>query len=130
MCVATSRPRVQPENDVLTNGDLLGRVLETFVVAQIRAETALMSPQPRLDHLRTGEGRQQIDLVIELGADRLVAIEIKATASPDPGDARHLRWLRRELGDQVTATVLLHTGPFTTTLEDGTFATPVSSLWR
>jgi uncharacterized protein len=32
--------------DVVSNGDLLGRLLETFVVAQIRAEVALMSPAP------------------------------------------------------------------------------------
>ncbi len=117
------------ENDVMTDGDLLGRVLETFVVAQIRAEAALMSPAPRLHHLRTGEGRQEIDLVIEVGARALVAIEVKATSSPDPGDARHLRWLRRELGGDVIATILLHTGPHTLVFNDGTVAAPISSLW-
>ncbi|MEZ5383477.1 MAG: DUF4143 domain-containing protein, partial [Microthrixaceae bacterium] len=40
------------ENDVLTDGDLLGRLIETFVVAQCRAEIALMSPAPRMHHLR------------------------------------------------------------------------------
>jgi predicted AAA+ superfamily ATPase len=117
------------ENDVVTDADLLGRVIETFVVAQIRAEVALMSPAPRLHHLRTGEGRHEIDLVVEVGARRLVAIEIKSTSSPDSGDARHLRWFRRELGDECVATVLLHTGPFMFTLEDGTIAAPISALW-
>jgi uncharacterized protein len=117
------------ENDVLADGDLLGRVIETFVVAQIRAEVALMSPQPRLHHLRTAETRQEIDLVIEVGARKVVAIEIKATSTPDSGDARHQRWLRRELGDAVAATVLLHTGPFGFTLDDGTIAAPIASLW-
>jgi uncharacterized protein len=117
------------ENDVVFNGDLLGRLLETFVVAQIRAETALMSPSPRLHHLRTAEGRHEIDLVIEVGASALVGIEIKATSTPDPGDAKHLRWFRRELGDQVRATVLLHTGRHTVTFDDGTIAAPISSLW-
>lgn len=81
----------------------LGRLLETFVVAQIRAEVALMSPSPRLHHLRTAEGRNEIDLVIEVGPRALVAIEIKATSTPDPGDAKHLRWFRRELGEAVRA---------------------------
>ena len=116
------------ENDVLTDGDLLGRLIETFVVAQVRAECALMSPTPRLHHLRTNEGRE-IDLVIEVGARRLIAIEIKATATPDPGDARHLRWFRRELGDQQVTSVLLHTGPETLTFDDGTVAAPISALW-
>jgi uncharacterized protein len=117
------------EDDVMLDGDLLGRVLETFVVAQIRAEVALMSPTPRLHHLRTAQGRQEIDLVIEVGARDLIAIEIKATSSPDTGDATHLRWFRRELGSDVVATILLHTGPFMTTFDDGTIAAPISALW-
>lgn len=91
------------EADVVSDGDLLGRLLETFVVAQIRAEVALMSPSPRLHHLRTAEGRNEIDLVIEVGPRALVAIEIKATSTPDSGDTKHLRWFRRELGEAVRA---------------------------
>ncbi len=118
------------EADVIADGDLLGRLLETFVVAQIRAEVALMSPTPRLHHLRTAEGRNEIDLVIEVGPRALVAIEIKATSTPDPGDTKHLRWFRRELGEAVRATVLLHTGPHTITFDDGTIGAPISSLWQ
>ena len=117
------------ENDVLSDGDLLGRLIETFVVAQCRAEFALMSPSPRMHHLRSSEGLHEIDLVIEVGARRLVAIEIKATATPDPGDARHLRWFRRELGNNRVTTVLLHTGPETLIFDDGTIAAPISALW-
>lgn len=117
------------ENDVVTDIDLLGRVLETFVLAQIRAEIALMIPAPRLHHLRTAEGRHEIDLVIEVGARRLVAIEIKATSTPDAGDAKHLRWLKRELGAERVTTLLLHTGPYAVELDDGTVAAPISSLW-
>jgi predicted AAA+ superfamily ATPase len=117
------------ENDVVTDADLLGRVIETFVVSQVRSELALISPAPRLHHLRTAEGRQEIDLVIEVGARRLVAIEIKATSSPASRDARHLRWFREHLGTAVVATVLFHTGPLMFTLDDGTVAAPISALW-
>ncbi len=117
------------ENDVLLDGDLLGRLLETFVVAQIRAELSLRVPSCRMHHVRTAQGRNEIDLVLEVGARRLVAIEIKATSTPDPGDATHLRWFRRELGDAVLATVLFHAGPNTLTFDDGTIAAPISALW-
>ena len=80
-------------------------------------------------HLRMSEGQHEIDLVVEVGARRLIAIEIKATATPDPGDARHLRWFRRELGDDHVTTILLHTGRETLTFDDGTIATPISALW-
>lgn len=117
------------EDDVVLNGDLVGRLLETFVVAQVRAELALMSPSPRMHHLRTGEGRHELDMVLEVGPAALIGIEIKATSTPDPGDAQHLRWFRRELGNQVRATVLLHTGPNTLRFDDGTVAVPISALW-
>lgn len=120
---------VSPQ-EVLTHGNLLGRVIETFVVAQIRAETALMALPPRLHHLRVSDGGHEIDLVIEVGAHRLVAIEIKATATPDPGDAKHLRWFRRSLPDNDVTTIVLHTGSETVTFDDGTIATPISALWN
>jgi hypothetical protein len=78
-----------------------------------------MTPRPRLHHLRTAEGRHEIDIIIEVGARRLVAIEVKATSSPGPDDARHLRWLKRELGDSVIASVLLHSGPNSFEMDEG-----------
>jgi uncharacterized protein len=115
--------------EVLNDGDLLGRVIETFVVAQIRAEIALMTPRPRLHHLRTAEGRHEVDLLIEVGARKLVAIEIKATSKPAENDVRHLRWLKRELGESIVAAVLLHCGPQSLDMGDGVTACPIASLW-
>ncbi len=116
-------------SEVMADGDLLGRVLETFAVAQLRAELALIAPKPRLHHLRTAEGRHEVDVIIEVGAKRLVAIEIKATSTPDAGDAVHLRWLKRELGPNLVSAVLLHTGPVSFDMDDGIVACPLSALW-
>lgn len=117
------------EQDVLDDGDLLGRVIDTFVTAQLRAEFALMVPAPRLHHLRTDKGRHEIDLVVELGHRKVVAIEIKATSSPGPDDAVHLRWFRREFGDVVKAAVLFHTGTEQFTMDEGVIAAPIAALW-
>ena len=116
-------------DEVLQDGDLLGRVIDTFVAAQIRAELSLMTPAPRLHHLRTSEGRHEVDLVIEVGARKVIAIEVKATASPKSDDAKHLRWLQTELGPSLIAAVVLHTGPETFPLGSGVMACPISALW-
>lgn len=115
---------------VLADGDLLGRVIDTFVTAQIRAELALLAPRPRLHHLRTSQGRQEIDLLIEVGARDLVAIEVKATANPRRDDARHLSWLRARFGSAVRAAVVLHTGRETVELDDGVYGCPIAALWE
>jgi uncharacterized protein len=114
---------------VLDDGDLLGRMLETFVVAQLRAEAVVAELEPRLYHLRTEGGRHEVDVVIELGGQRVIGLEIKAAAAPDDADARHLRWLRRELGERFVAGVVLHTGPAVYTLTDDIVAAPISTLW-
>lgn len=116
-------------DEVLGDGDLLGRVVESFVVAQIRAELALMTPTPRLHHLRTSQGRHEIDLVIEVGARRLVAIEIKSKSAPSYDDARHLRWLRDSIGKDFIVGIVFHTGPDTFKIDDDIIACPIAGLW-
>src|SRR5262249_32546634 len=45
---------------VLRDGDLLGRVLDTFVAAQLRPELVLLGPRTRLHHLPTEAVRHHI----------------------------------------------------------------------
>ena len=114
---------------VLRDGGLLGRLLDTFVASQIRPEAALRPRRPRLYHLREKEGRREIDLLAELAAGDVVAIEVKATAGPRPDDARHLSWLRDTLGERFLAGVVLHTGPRKYPLAERVYAVPICALW-
>jgi uncharacterized protein len=113
---------------VLRDGDLLGRLLESFVVAQIRAELPLCASRPRLYHLREEHGRHEVDLLAELGAAKLLAFEVKAGAA-DPRAARHLVWLREELGDRFCRGVVFHTAPRAYELDDRIVALPICALW-
>ena len=115
---------------VLRDGDLLGRLIDTFVVSQLRPEAEFSPLRPRLYHLREKDGRHEIDLLAELAGGDLLAFEIKATATPDIGDARHLAWLRDRLGQRFLAGAVLHTGPRPFSLGERIFALPICSLWQ
>lgn len=117
------------EQGAIRDGDLLGRVLDTFVAAQLRPEVTVSSTQPRLHHVRTEQGRQEIDLLAELAGQRVIAIEIKASAAPNAGDARHLVWLRDALRDRFVIGVVFHTGPRLFELDTQIVAAPISALW-
>ncbi|HVA30594.1 MAG TPA: DUF4143 domain-containing protein [Gaiellaceae bacterium] len=114
---------------ILRDGDLLGRVLDTFVVAQLRPEIAISTHRPRLHHLRTEQGRHEVDLLLEFGGDRVIGIEVKASAAADNDDTKHLAWLRDELGDRFLAGVVLYTGPTVYQLGEKIVAAPISTLW-
>lgn len=116
-------------NGILGDGDLLGRILDTFVLAQLRPELDCSATQPRLHHLRTKEGRQEIDLIVELAGEQLVAIEVKASAGPTAADAKHLTWLRDEVQHRFVAGIVLHTGPHIYQLDEKIFAVPMAAMW-
>lgn len=114
---------------VMSNGDLLGRLIDTFVAHQFRAEAVVDPHRPTLHHLRDRDGRHEVDIVADLSARGLVAIEIKAHSAPKPADARHLAWLRDGLGTRFRAGVVLHTGPSRYRLGDRIEAIPICMLW-
>ena len=114
---------------VMSDGDLLGRLIDTFVTNQLRAETVVDPLRPRLYHLRDRDGRHEVDLIADLGARGLIGIEIKAHSAPTLAHARHLVWLRDQLGDRFKAGAVLHTGPAQFRLEDRIEAIPIAALW-
>lgn len=115
--------------DMLADGALLGATIDTFVVAQLRAESAAARTRYRLSHLRDQNGRREIDVIAEFGGGRLVGIEVKAAAGVGRSDARHLIWLRDSMGEAFVAGVVFHTGRDTFELDDRIVATPISALW-
>jgi uncharacterized protein len=115
---------------VLRDGDLLGRLIETFVIAQVRSELEVCSTRPRMYHVRERNGHHEVDLLIELGGGRVIAIEIKATAAPKGNDARHLNWLREQIGDRFVAGIVFHTGPRVFSLGEQISAIPICALWQ
>ena len=113
---------------IMRDGDLLGRMLDTFVMAQLRPEVEVSTLRPRLYHLREKDGRHEIDIVGELGIG-IVGVEIKASAAPTTADAAHLSFVRDRLGDRFLGGAVLHTGPRAFVLSDRILALPICALW-
>ncbi len=113
---------------VLRRG-VLGQMLETFVMSQLRAEAAASPLRPRLFHARAMGGRHEVDIIVELGSEDVIGIEVKATAAPTPTDAKHLAWLRDTIGERFVAGIVLHTGPRAFSLGPRLVAAPIATLW-
>ncbi|MGH7882906.1 MAG: ATP-binding protein [Candidatus Dormibacteraceae bacterium] len=114
---------------LMNDGDLLGRMIDTFVIAQLRAELPVSETEPALYHLRNREGRE-VDLIIEYRSGHIVGIEIKATSVPSRSDGRHLAWLRDYLGERFLRGLVLHTGPDSINLGERIDALPIASIWE
>lgn len=113
---------------ILKDGDLLGRILDTFVMAQLRPELDVSALRPRLYHFRDRDGRREVDVIGELAAG-IVGLEVKATAAPTAKDAAHLIFLRDKFGPRFLGGAVLHTGPGAFVLSKRVFALPICALW-
>ena len=117
---------------ILRSADLRGRLLETFVAAQLRAHALDSAAPHRLAHLRRND--REVDFVLDGGIRGVVAVEVKAGVHGGRGEARQLFWLRDQLGESFAAGVVLHTGqrPPHPLDDDPTrpiWSAPVAALW-
>ncbi len=112
------------------DGAIAGSVFETFVVNEIvrLASVSELGPLLRFFHYRD-QRRNEIDLVVEHAGGDVVAIEVKASATPRRADASALRLLRDHLGSRFRLGLVLHLGPSSIPLGDRIEAVPLASLW-
>jgi predicted AAA+ superfamily ATPase len=109
--------------------DLFGPLLETFAMLELRKQMAWSRLRPNLLHFRTQTG-QEVDLILEDPAGRLVGIEVKAGATVRTEDLRGLRVLQEAVGRRLVRGVLLYAGTEAVAFGPRLLALPVESVWR
>ena len=110
----------------------VGGLVETFVSNEISKQLSWHDTGAELCHFRDYGGRE-IDLILESSDGRVVAIEVKAGASPRSGAFRWLEWLRDRLDRQGRDFVhgfALHTGTRRLSFGDRLTLLPLEALWR
>ncbi|MDR0946073.1 MAG: ATP-binding protein [Bifidobacteriaceae bacterium] len=115
---------------ILQSGDRLGRLMDSFVLSQLRPLLAFANPPVAVYHLRDGNGQREVDLVLESAAGDIVGIEVKAANAVTMKAAKHLMWLRDQLGARFRRGIVLHTGAMIYPLSERVWAMPVAALWR
>jgi predicted AAA+ superfamily ATPase len=107
---------------------LLGRVLESFVVGELRKQVSWARSPTALYHFRTAAG-SEADVVLEAPDGAVAAIEVKASATVGASDAAALEALRNQLGRQFRAGVVLYPGDRLVPFGDRLWLVPLSMLW-
>lgn len=80
-----------------------------------------------MGHLRTQDGRHEVDLIVERDG-AVVAIEVKLATTITDADVKHLLWLREQLGDDLVDAVVISTGPDAYRRRDGIAVVPAVLL--
>lgn len=108
------------------DGTLLGNLFESLVTQCVRVYA--QATEARVHHLRLHGGRHEIDLIIERGDGRVLAVEVKMGGTVADADVKHLRWLRDELSTELLDAVVVNTGPVAYRRRDGIGVVPAALL--
>lgn len=108
---------------------LLGSMLETFVLQELRRQASWQQAPVGFFHFRDRDDFE-VDIVLEHGYSAVAGVEVKAAATASEADFRGLRKLRDAAGKRFVAGVVLYDGSATVDYRDGLFAVPLRRLWE
>jgi uncharacterized protein len=114
----------------IAQDDLLsGRAYESFVAMELARLLPHTETMPRMRHWRGAHG-EEVDIVLEDRAGRVIAVEIKSGATVRQTDLRGMNRFRALAGERFVAGLVLCTTRQTTPLGHRIWATPIEALWR
>ncbi|OIQ90419.1 hypothetical protein GALL_277040 [mine drainage metagenome] len=107
---------------------LLGQLLETFVLQELRRQASWHDDAIGFHHFRDKDG-YEVDIVLEREGRELAGVEVKAAATVTESDFRGLRKLKDASGARFAAGVVLYDGESTVRFGEDFFAVPIKALW-
>lgn len=111
---------------VARDATLLAQLFESLLALDVRVYA--QAAEATVKHLRTHRGEHEIDLIVERGDHRIVAIEAKLALMPNERSVRHLHWLRDQIGDDLLDMVVVTTGSDAYRRPDGIAVVPAALL--
>lgn len=116
------------ETQLANNGNLLGSLLENFVITELRKQSAWAQTRTRLFHFHTHAG-QEVDVVLEGDGGQLVGIEVKSSVSVSDSDFKGLRVLAETAASQFVRGIVLYAGQQVVPFGPNLSAVPLASLF-
>jgi predicted AAA+ superfamily ATPase len=108
------------------DGTLLGALFESLCTLSFRVYA--QASEARVFHLRTGGGEHEVDLIVERGDGRVLAVEVKLAREVGGDEVRHLNWLAGRLGDSLLDSVVITTGAEAYRRPDGIAVVPAALI--
>ncbi|MFT3887547.1 MAG: ATP-binding protein [Arachnia sp.] len=107
----------------------LGGLLEGFVAMEISRQLTWSYARAEVFHYRTKD-KVEVDIVLEDRRGRVVAIDVKASATVRADDFRGINHLASRLGDDLLAGLVLYTGSETLAFGPKNRAMPIAAIWE
>lgn len=106
-----------------------GKLVETFVINEIKKIASWTEPRPRLYYFRT-QDKKEVDLVIQSAEQKIIGIEIKASKTLHKNDFNPMHQLKESTGHLFHQGIILYLGDQVLPFGPDMYAIPISNLWQ
>ena len=105
---------------------MLGHLFESLTTLCVRVPA--QAAEATVGHLRTRNGDHEVDLVVVRDDGKVLAIEVKLSATVEDRDTTHLHWLASHLGGTLLDFIIINTGPNAYRRPDGIGVVPLGLI--
>lgn len=117
------------EQNLGSNRQLLGFILETFVYTELQKMCVRSNDSIMISHYRARSG-VVVDLVLERSDGMTVGIEVKSSATNHYRDFRGLRQLESVIGEKFACGIVLNDSDRVRRADEKMFSMPYKVLWE
>jgi predicted AAA+ superfamily ATPase len=113
----------------LKDNMLMGRLLENFVVTELKKQATWSTTKVQSYHFRTTSS-EEVDIILENRSGDIIGIEIKNSEMVSGQDFKGLKYLKKELGNRFIKGIILYTGSEYLKHAENLYMMPVHALWE
>ena len=107
----------------------MGKIVENFVVAELKKQATWNKTITQLYHCRTTNDKE-VDIILEDRSGNIIGIEVKGSEKIISDDFKGLKYLQERMNDRFIAGIVLSTNPQHIPFANKLHALPISALWN
>ena len=112
----------------ITNSTHMGKIVENFVVEELRKQATWNKTIVQFYHCRTVNGKE-VDIVLEDRSGNIVGIEVKVSGKITSDSFKGLRYLQEKMGKKFIAGIVFSANPQYVPFARNLYAMPMNMLW-
>jgi len=113
----------------LDNSTHMGKIVENFVVGELKKQATWSTIMPNIYHCRTTVG-MEVDIVLEDRSGNIVCIEVKSSENVGSDDFKGLKYLQEKVKDKFIMGIVLYAGSLMLPFSKDLYMMPIHSLWE